>query len=170
MGVAIAAAVLVVSACSPAPTPLVTTAADAKLTVTGSGRVGCYPALICVASLVLLPDPTGASPVGPWAVPPGRQFSFASIQTPIFQVTGVGPLTDPVPAGIAPGRYHLGGVSTSIDDRPTPVPTPGPNLVFPVCAADLTIAANTSVHVAVNFSPFAKCSIATSVGAETAAP
>ncbi len=83
---------------------------------------------------------------------------------------GVGAPMSPGLSRIAPGRYSLAGVSTSTDDSVTPVATAGPSLVFPVCAADLTVAANTSVHISLDFRPFAQCMISTMVGTETAAP
>jgi hypothetical protein len=176
----VAAVLVVVAGCAPAPTgpastsslssqPEPTLPLDAGLTVTASGQLSCGIGYGCGALVVIQPNPAGTSPLPVWTILPGQQVSFPELGS-TSGPADIGPLAIDAPARIAPGSYHVAGVINLISDVSSPVTTPVPIRVVPTCLADLSVAAGTSVRIAVKFAAAGGCSIKTSAVAEAPQP
>ena len=176
----VAAVLVVVAGCAPAPTPSASSASppgqlastaplDAGLTVTASGQLSCGIGYGCDALVVIQPNPAGTSPLPVWTILPGQQISFPELGS-TSGLADIGPLAIDAPPRIAPGRYRVAGVRNLISDVPSPATTPVPITVVPTCLADLSVAAGTSVKIAVKFAAAGDCSIKTPAAAEAPQP
>jgi hypothetical protein len=115
------------------------------------------------------PVPAGASSPT-LTISPSQQITFASLQTPVLGTWAVSAMPLGAPTRIPAGHYKVAGEVNTISDTLPVVTTPVPVNRVPSCLADLAVVADTSVTLALTFSPTGGCTISTTAVPEVDPP